>query len=434
MGRISPPSGVCWVVMASSERVSLDRLSRRHGIKLAPVNNVSVEQCVLAVGEVVGCDSILSASRMNSAVVVFLDTIEKVNSVVQNAVVIQDTFTPVMPLLQPAKKVILSNVPPFIKDELLLAELSRHGKVVSQMKKIPFGCKSPLLKHVVCFRRHVYMVLKKDADELNVAFKFRVDGFDYVVFVTSEIMKCFRCGKEGHIRGECTEKVNDAETVDNERMGGIAETSAASAEEGMHVEAGRSETAEDEETVESVGEHIHGTMIGADNVENETDESQENVSAVAESIEAEESLDTEMVRDEALFKTPSTKRKRVKKSPKHKSTGQVTVDSANKNDDTESSTVEDSDVEATVSRNRKSEHQDVYTFGKIRAFLQKTKNMKNVQVEEYIPDRLLFIDSVATTMRGDSEEHFTVQEMFRLKKFVSKLKLKQKNEDGFETT
>lgn len=291
MGRISPPSGVYWVAMASSERVSLDRLSRRHGIKLAPVSNVSVEQCVLAVGEVVGCDSILSASRMNSAVVVFLDTIEKVNSVVQNGVVIQDTFTPIMPLLQPAKKVILSNVPPFIKDELLLAELSRHGKVVSQMKKIPFGCKSPLLKHVVCFRRQVYMVLKKDADELNVAFKFRVDGFDYVVFVTSEIMKCFRCGKEGHIRGACIEKVNDAETVDNERMGGIAETSAASAEEGMHVEAGRSETAEDEEAVESVGEHIRGTMIGASNVENETDESQENVSAVAEFIEAEESLD-----------------------------------------------------------------------------------------------------------------------------------------------
>lgn len=143
---------------------------------------------------------------------------------------------------------------------------------------------------------------------------------------------------------------------------------------------------------------------------------------------------TEMVRDESLFKTPSTKRKRVKKSPKHKSTGQVTVDSANKNDDTECSTVEDSDVEATVIRNRQSDHQGVYTFGKIRAFLQKTKNMKNVQVEEYFTDRLLFIDSVATTMRGDSEEHFTVQEMFRLKKFVSKLKLKQKTEDGFETT
>lgn len=79
----------------------------------------------------------MSASRMSSAVVIFLDSIEKVTSVM----VIKDTFTPVIPLVQPARKVTLSNVPPFIKDDILLAELSRHGKVVSQMKKIPLGCK-----------------------------------------------------------------------------------------------------------------------------------------------------------------------------------------------------------------------------------------------------------------------------------------------------
>ncbi|KAL0148443.1 hypothetical protein M9458_056253, partial [Cirrhinus mrigala] len=195
-----------------------------HGIKLAPVTNVSVEQCVLAVGQVVGFDSVLSASRMNSAVVVFLDSVEKVNSIVQSGVVIQDTLTPVMPLLQPAKKVILSNVPPFIKDELLIAELSRHGKIVSQMKKIPLGCKSPLLKHVVCFRRQVYMVLKNDAEDLNVTFKFRIDGFDYVVFATSDTMKCFRAAVAGEdmytddVRVEVVEtevveeKVNDRVT------------------------------------------------------------------------------------------------------------------------------------------------------------------------------------------------------------------------------
>ncbi|KAL0151799.1 hypothetical protein M9458_052893 [Cirrhinus mrigala] len=410
--------------MASSERVSLDRLSRRHGIKLAPVTNVSVEQCVLAVGQVVGFDSVLSASRMNSAVVVFLDSVEKVNSIVQSGVVIQDTLTPVMPLLQPAKKVILSNVPPFIKDELLIAELSRHGKIVSQMKKIPLGCKSPLLKHVVCFRRQVYMVLKNDAEDLNVTFKFRIDGFDYVVFATSDTMKCFRCGKQDHIRSACTEKINDAERVNNEELGetAVAGTSAAVAGEDMYTDDVRVEVVETEVVEEKVNDRVTGAGI-----------LHEDVSAVVESIVTEESLDTEMMRDEALFKTPSTKRKRPRKSPKPKSTCQGIEESVNKSDDTECSTLEDSDGEAAVSRNRQ-DHQGVYTFGKIRSFLQKTKNMKNVQVEDFFPDRKLFIDSVTMMMRGDSEEHFTAQEVFRLKKFVSKMKLKQKTEDGFETT
>lgn len=88
------------------------------------------------VGKVVVYENILPASRMNSAVVVFLNAVEKVNSVVQSGVIIKDTFTPVMPLVQPAGKITLSNVPPFIKDNLLLAELSRHGKIVSQKNSL----------------------------------------------------------------------------------------------------------------------------------------------------------------------------------------------------------------------------------------------------------------------------------------------------------
>lgn len=62
-------------------------LSRRHGIKIAPVVNCSIDECSLAVGKAVEYDGIMSASCMNSAVVIFLDSIEKVNSVVQNGVV-----------------------------------------------------------------------------------------------------------------------------------------------------------------------------------------------------------------------------------------------------------------------------------------------------------------------------------------------------------
>ncbi|KAL6489719.1 hypothetical protein MHYP_G00000640 [Metynnis hypsauchen] len=35
---------------------------------------------------------------------------------------------------------------------------------MSPIKKVPLGCKSPLLKHVVSFRRHVFMILKDYAD------------------------------------------------------------------------------------------------------------------------------------------------------------------------------------------------------------------------------------------------------------------------------
>ncbi|KAK5869138.1 hypothetical protein PBY51_010092 [Eleginops maclovinus] len=146
----------------------LEKLTRQHAVKLSPPGGVSVEECSLAVGAVVGYGRVKSASRMNSAVGIFLDSTEKANQLVESGIVVKGTLLPVLPLATPAKKVLISNVPPFLLNESLERELARHGQLVSPIKMIPLGCKSPHLKHVVSFRRQVLMILKKDEGELNL--------------------------------------------------------------------------------------------------------------------------------------------------------------------------------------------------------------------------------------------------------------------------
>lgn len=60
--------------------------------------------------------------------------------------------------------------------------------------------------------------------------------------------------------------------------------------------------------------------------------------------------------------------------------------------------------------------------------------MKNVQVVDYFPDQREFVDSVVSLMRSKDDKQFTAQEVYRLKKFVSKVKLELRSKDGFETT
>ncbi len=45
-----------------------------------------------------------------------------------------------------------------------------------------------------------------------MGFTLRIDDFDYVIYVTSETMKCFKCGQEGHLVRACPEN-EEHETI-----------------------------------------------------------------------------------------------------------------------------------------------------------------------------------------------------------------------------
>ncbi|TWW59158.1 hypothetical protein D4764_06G0006880 [Takifugu flavidus] len=75
---------------------------------------------------------------MQTAVVLFLEKVEQMNMLVETGITAGGQFVQVNPLTQPAARITLSNVP-FISDEFLVRELSRHGKVVSPIRKISSG-------------------------------------------------------------------------------------------------------------------------------------------------------------------------------------------------------------------------------------------------------------------------------------------------------
>ncbi|KAK3507293.1 hypothetical protein QTP70_013556 [Hemibagrus guttatus] len=108
--------------MAAQVRDPLDDLTRSHGVRVVTV--AGVEECCLAAGEVVGHRNVLAASRMNSALVLFVNTVENAVLLTQKGLVLRGSLTDVLSLSTPAKKVTLSNVPPFISSKMLERQLS----------------------------------------------------------------------------------------------------------------------------------------------------------------------------------------------------------------------------------------------------------------------------------------------------------------------
>lgn len=85
-------------------------------------------------GKEVGCKN--SASRMNSAVVIFLYDVSKVERVVESFIVLRDAYE----------------------------------RILSPITIVLMGCKSPNLKH--CLQRQFFMILKDSNSHVNLTLNF----------------------------------------------------------------------------------------------------------------------------------------------------------------------------------------------------------------------------------------------------------------------
>lgn len=412
--------------MSALQTQGLSSLTRRHAIKVA--STVSVEKCCLAVGEVVGHASVLSASRMNNATVIFLDSVDKANELVERGIVIDGEFISVLPLSLPAKKVILSNVPPFVSDVFLTQALTRYGKLVSPIKKIPISSESPFLKHVVSFRRFVYMIIPEDAD-LDLTLNFRIDDFSYAIYVTTGKVKCFGCGITGHLIRNCPNKNTEGEKVEEN----------ATVEQGSEVEDGKGPETEAQVAGLVLEENVvdRTLEIEAEPVSSQIEQVDLNLNvlptindssvldAVASSSEGKEegpndeenhfievSEDAQLIseQDQIFFKTPQ---KRKMKNRVLDAKISKTADLQNEDMQETESDSDSSECSMVFSQGETS----VRTYGleEIKLFLRTTKNKRGVRVKDYFPDLKQFVDRTKVWMASDS---FTNKEVYRLKKIV----------------
>ncbi len=86
-------------------------LTARHGCKCLSDVSITVEDCLAAISSEIGAPNILSESRMNKAVVVFVKEESMVHHLVEVGLSVGDVFLPVLPLTSPSKRVTLSMCP-----------------------------------------------------------------------------------------------------------------------------------------------------------------------------------------------------------------------------------------------------------------------------------------------------------------------------------
>ncbi|MGL5904154.1 MAG: hypothetical protein ACRCZO_15845, partial [Cetobacterium sp.] len=296
-------------------------------------------------------------------------------------------------------------------------------------KKIALGNVSPLLKHIVSFRRYVYMVLKDNA-ELDVSFNFRMDDFDYLIYATTDKMRCFGCGKAGHLVRTCPDKNENYEVV---RPHTSAETVVEA--EVPTVSSNTSKVAEGEQVVvvdadKSVSETVESRPSGSEEpmedmvillqggMQNNrpTSECEMKSSEMVPDVNVTEAVDSQS------FKVPL--KRKMKSDGSLKMVKKVGTNELSNGEDDES----DEDSSDSSSAFSQSEfHIRGYDVQNIKQFLRITKNKRNVNVENYFPNTQLFVERSRSLM---SEGCFTDREVYRLKKIVRRVSVETSNNEG----
>ena len=97
---------------------AFEHLSRKHGIACSPPEGVTVEAIVMVIGNIIGFEKVRAASRMNKRVIIFVSDEAFVAPIVEQGLALDSgTFVMAYPLDSCAQRVVISNLPPFLKND-----------------------------------------------------------------------------------------------------------------------------------------------------------------------------------------------------------------------------------------------------------------------------------------------------------------------------
>lgn len=120
-----------------------------------------------------------------------------------NYVIVHGQKAKIRPFIEKSKRVIFSNVHMCIPNDALVDKLKECGvKVRSGVNYIRAGFEHPSLKHIISFRRQVF-IDPNDVEKLPKDFTLNHDDTIHHIYVSTDKITCFLCQEEGHTSKWC---------------------------------------------------------------------------------------------------------------------------------------------------------------------------------------------------------------------------------------
>lgn len=182
--------------------------SREFAIVLQTITGIKQKHYVDKIADLVEPQTIKFASRIsNNRFCIHLSNKEQVDQLLMKhkEVTIDGHIVPIRRLINPAKRIIISNACPSIPNYIIETELKKMGiTLLSPMSFIRAGYQNPKTSNALSFRRQIY-IHPDDIKLLKPSIVIQNEDLSHRLFLSEDILICYVCRKQGHFAANCPE-------------------------------------------------------------------------------------------------------------------------------------------------------------------------------------------------------------------------------------
>lgn len=202
-----------------SQQPTTQTPKKDQAIILNAIDTIPTKEYVLAIGKIVNPANITFASKIsNNRICIYLKTKEIVDKLIDShpELQINDTKTEIRRMINPAKRIIISNVCPHLPHASIELALQNAGlKLTSSVNYLRAGFQEEGFNHILSFRRQVYVSIS-DKSTIPETLEINDGESSYRIFLTEDNIKCFICKQPGHIASKCKNSVEPAEMTETD--------------------------------------------------------------------------------------------------------------------------------------------------------------------------------------------------------------------------
>jgi len=184
--------------------------NREQAIVFNSIDRVPQKDYIIAIGQIVQPRNILFVSRIsNNRFCILLSGKEILESLLTKTQIININGHEIQirRLLNPAKRIVISNVCPSIPSHVILHSLNNLGiSPTSQINHLKAGINLEDYEHILSFRRQVF-IKHEDTTKLPGSLILNHNQSQFRIFFTNDTITCYTCKTTGHTAKTCKRNV-----------------------------------------------------------------------------------------------------------------------------------------------------------------------------------------------------------------------------------